>query len=287
MLFLRTEKENIFTMSDKQLYFHLGMSRTGSTYLQKIVFPELQNITYFPKKNYLRYSKIIEDTNFDKYLFSYELDKDLEWHVDDLAKLYPNAKVILVFRRHDFWLDSRYKYYIRKHGYMSFDEFYSNSKSSSVWKPDDLLYRKKIEYVEKAFGSEPLVLLYNDLYTDAKQFISYIEHFTDAEIDSGVNINKVVKAQKFSDKQLKLLRWFNGVYKYKASSSPYKTVRLIHYKYREFLLHTLAFLFRFIPKGIVSKKPLITPSELTDVKANYDEDWNFCKNYSSYYKNTL
>ena len=38
----------------KVIYFHVGISKTGSTFLQQRVFPFLKNIHYIPTRKYFK-----------------------------------------------------------------------------------------------------------------------------------------------------------------------------------------------------------------------------------------
>jgi len=40
--------------TEKIIYFHVGISKTGSTFLQNRVFPKLSKITYIPTNKYHR-----------------------------------------------------------------------------------------------------------------------------------------------------------------------------------------------------------------------------------------
>jgi len=46
--------------TEKEVYFHVGLGKTASTYLQYQLFPKLKGIKYFQRSSYKRYHKIIE-----------------------------------------------------------------------------------------------------------------------------------------------------------------------------------------------------------------------------------
>ena len=50
-------------MNNKNIYFHVGLAKSGSTFLQKNFFPKLQNIKYISTHKYRRCIKIIKNTN--------------------------------------------------------------------------------------------------------------------------------------------------------------------------------------------------------------------------------
>ena len=69
-----------------QIYFHCGMMRTGTTYLQNAVFPHFRGLRYIHKKQYWDTSTIIHETDAAKYLVSYELRMGEQWE-EEIATL--------------------------------------------------------------------------------------------------------------------------------------------------------------------------------------------------------
>ncbi len=57
-----------------QIFFHVGMPRAASTFLQYKVFPIMEGIKYIKKHNFKRHEKIISNSKFDKVLLSSEMD---------------------------------------------------------------------------------------------------------------------------------------------------------------------------------------------------------------------
>ena len=86
---------------EKIIYFHVGISKTGSTFLQKRVFPFLRNIHYIPTRKYLNINEEILSIKQGNILVSREFDRQFEREVDLFAKNHQNVVPIIVFRRHD------------------------------------------------------------------------------------------------------------------------------------------------------------------------------------------
>ena len=63
---------------NKEIYFHVGLAKTGSTFLQKNFFPYLKNIKYISTHDYINSIDIINKTNYKSYLISREFDKQFE-----------------------------------------------------------------------------------------------------------------------------------------------------------------------------------------------------------------
>ena len=56
--------------ANKNIYFHVGISKTGSTFLQKRVFPRLSKITYIPTNKYYRVFEEIVAFSSQAYVIS-------------------------------------------------------------------------------------------------------------------------------------------------------------------------------------------------------------------------
>ena len=61
---------------NKRIYFHVGLAKTGSTFLQNNFFPNLQNIKYISTHKYRKCIDIINKTNYDSYLISREFNAE-------------------------------------------------------------------------------------------------------------------------------------------------------------------------------------------------------------------
>jgi hypothetical protein len=134
----------------KNIYIHVGIQKTGTTFLQELCFPHLKGIHYVHKKNYStpppdgivgRLSRIantnplflylkkekdeldclLRDVKEETVLISYErLFGNVSFNFYDnfnttrsLKYLFPAAKIILVIRRQDDLLESLYKQCLR------------------------------------------------------------------------------------------------------------------------------------------------------------------------------
>ena len=110
-------------MSNRIIYFHVGLGKTGSTYLQVKFFPKLKGLQYVPTIDYKRYQKVIEKSKANKILVSREFDRQLEDEIKKFAALYPEARIIIVLREHDTWIASQYKRFVKNGFNGSFRKF--------------------------------------------------------------------------------------------------------------------------------------------------------------------
>ncbi len=266
-------------MQDLTIFFHLGPSKTGSTYLQKIIFPRLKNVKYHSKRHFWDYKKNFITDIHEKHLFSREFDDSLEKRIIDISDLFPQARIILVLRRQDSWIASKYRYHIRKLGRMSFEEFFDIESNKAFCTKEKFYYRKKIELVEKHFDNKPLILLFDDLRTNPKLLVRQLTDFLGIEFVEDTQINTIVN-KAFSDKQLRLLRNFNRSYPYKPLGSGSKILDRLYYKFRILLLHTVAFIAQLNPFQWTGQQLLIAPKKLETIRKYYHEDWEYCLQYS-------
>jgi len=126
--------------TQSEIYFHVGLGKTGTTFLQYNVFNKLKGVYYIQRTKYKKAIKIIGQGAAEKYFISREFDQQIEVEVMQFAKHYPNTTAIIVFRRHDGWIASQYRRFV-KNGYIcSFEEFLDLEHDSGIFKIKDLTY---------------------------------------------------------------------------------------------------------------------------------------------------
>ena len=261
-------------MEDVRSYFHIGMSKTGSTYLQKYVFPYLTDFQYIKKHDYPKYKTEI-DTDL-KLLFSSEKDRGIKKEIEEINRYRPNSKVIIVFREHFDWIKSKYKYYIRKFGHLKFEDYFDK-----VLIPDldmhEKYYSSIIDKMNKEFPGNCLFLTYDMFKTNPDFFFRKLHRFLKTE-GQKTYVNKVVKPA-FNNRQLHFIRKFNRFYRYHKSTSNSKIIRKLHYKYREMLLHTTAQIGQIVPvTGEPVDRELARSKDL--IQDRFREDWQTVQDYA-------
>ena len=266
-------------MQDPEVFFHLGPKKTGSTYLQQNIFPKLTGIAYYGKGDFKKHKSILDKGTEEKYLFSREFDESLERKINEISVDVPQAKIILVLRRQDSWLASRYKYHIKKYGGLEFEEFFDLESDTGFCKKEELCFRTKIEWIENSFENKPLILIFDDMKNCPDKFIKQITDFLGIQIDGNAKINNVVK-KAFSDKQLNVLKKINRSHPYMRLNTGFKLLNRLHYKLRGFFLYMVAYIVPFIPRQWLGNDILIEPEKLEKIRAYYQTDWEYCKQYN-------
>ena len=257
-----------YDMAHPRLFLHLGIPKAASTYLQTRIFPNLEGIRYYRKKYFKQFPDIVNQTPPDDgpLLFSSEMYDKLATRAEKIGQSYPDAKVILVFRRQDRWIRSKYKYYLWKNGNLAFREFLDMYEDQGLWKQDDLYFRPKVEAVEKHFRQKPLVLLMEDLYDPNGTFLQRLEAYTQTTLKRHFRQQQAVKTA-FDERQLTLLRRFNQNWP--------RVLKQTHLNVRQGLNFLVAFSAALFPEAYFHGKQLVPSEDLERIRTKYDSDWAF------------
>ena len=271
-----TQKQN------KSIFFHVGLPKAASTFLQRNVFPNFNGIHFIKKHDFKHRDRIIENPSCHKILMSIELNLDAEGgmaKLRDVAAKYPHAYPIIVLRKHGSWLKSKYKYYLRKHGDQQFDDYF-DLNGDGVLELDNLLFYPKLKLLESLFTHEPLVIFQEELKENPLAIIDMLADFMDATYkNQDIQIRHVKKS--YSSRQLKAIRRFNRLYQYDHSSIRSKSLKFIYKKFSGFLLHSIAYIAWAFPYRTNHKEPLIPQRKIQKVDEAFREDWDQCIRYVS------
>ncbi len=267
-------------MTEKsRIYFHLGLPKTASTYLQKTVFPQLQGVVFHKKHDFRKYKGIASDDPHI-HLFSSEMDIGIEDELKRIKNIHPMASVMIVFRSHYSWILSKYKYSIRKWNHLRMAEYYSSTDDKLLKVPTDY-YRGIIELADELFDGRVLVMNYHLLKSDPGFIEGSIQDFIGiqkAAISPGKHVNKA-----FNTRQLIHLRRYNEWHRYRESQSKFKFFRKLYYRYRQYLLHIVAFFSKAIPVDELEFKEELKREKLV-IEERYKNDWAFVRERSGIVK---
>ncbi len=275
---MKETNENMYD-STKSLFFHVGLSKTGSTYLQNKFFHHLKGIKYIHTSKYKRYNKIIRESQEDKLLFSREFDRQFETEMLKIAQHYPSAKIIIVLRSTEHWIASQYRRYVKNGGYASFENFIDINTDTGIWKIKDANFYPHLLFIEEHFIHKPLLLFYDELKQNPYNFFNKIADYTGTSFEDK-SISLTSKHKSYSDKQLLFVR--NITEKLKISDHyKFNDHKLSWFKYRKrwLVLHLALYLAKILPLNY--KSELISVNSLNRYKEFFKEDWNKCLEYSN------
>ncbi len=267
-------------MADQDIYFHVGLGKVASTYLQHSFFPKLRSIDYIPTNQYRRSKEILARKGAGRYLISREFDRQFEEEVTRFCSVYPDTKIIVIFRKHGSWIASQYRRYVKNGFHWSFDRFMDFEKDEGRWQQKDLLFFPKIEVIERCSSQKPLVLFYEDLKKDPMSFLQRIADYTGSSFKAGdISLGRVHTS--YSEKQLKVLQSFCRRFK-KQRPKAYdnKVMHWLLYRPWWALFHLVMYASVLIPDKWISQSPLISKEEIDAINIRYQEDWEEVKKYA-------
>jgi hypothetical protein len=272
-------------MQRPEIFIHVGMGRAGSTFLQYRVFPKIKGLNYIQRTRFRKAGKIIAEGKHNRYLVSGELDPRLiENYLKDFCDPYSYAKPILVIRRHDEWIASQYRRYLKNGNHWTFREFFDLEKDRGYWKQESLYYFPIIELLNKYFDNKPLVLLYDDLRKDPELFIRSILEYLDADIDMA-QVDMSPKHASYREKQLRAVYSISGWINLRKKR-PFKS------KWKNVLLnlginiirYSVLYISSILPGRLIPGAEIFPNREqLAAIREAYDDDWQRCTEYAQTY----
>ncbi len=263
----------------KQIFFHVGLGKTASSYLQYKVFPYFKNIEYIHRNpRYHRAAKIIAKGKSEIYLISREFDIQMEREVKKIADVYPDTRAIILFRQHDGWIASQYRRFV-KNGYtIPFNEFFNLKENQGMFKKDNLSFYNYIKILEKHLNPKPIVLFYDDLRKDPLAFFDYIAR----QIGTTYNkkdISLKSKHSSYNEQQLKAIMRVSkkiDIRRHHLKKSFYIFRRF----YTNMIRYSTLYVSKYLPGSWFSKEPLIDPVYLKQVRDYYEADYQKVLEYA-------
>ena len=193
------------------IIIHVGLHKTGTTFLQEEVFSRIKKVNY---TGILRY-----DTKIYKDKINIISDEDLSIrphlpvnHKDylncnqrfviakRLHSIFPTAKIIIGIRNKDSWLRSVYSQYVKSGGIYNYDRFICESFDHRF-----LDFDSYIDYLNDLFN-EVLVYRFEDLKQNPFNFVKNICDFIG--LDTPRFENRIWE-KRWSKRQIKLGLFLN------------------------------------------------------------------------------
>jgi len=265
---------------NQELYFHVGLGKTASTFLQSRFFPKLRGIHYTPSNIYRFFPKIVKKGEHDRYLFSREFDRQFYVETEKIAELSKDTHIIIILRKHDSWIASQYRRYVKNGGKQNFNQFIDLENDHGAWKQKDLYFFPMLEYIKKHFTKKPLVLFHEDLKKDPEKFLDRITEYLKAEYAIN-DINLKPKHSAYSDHQLRLVKKFSPINKDKETHYSNRIITFIVYRSKWLINHLVLYGANLIPKS--KSETLVDANHQKKVAEFYQEDWQKCIEFAQKY----
>lgn len=264
-----------------RIYFHVGLAKAASTYLQKRIFPALKGIHYVHRNRYWQYQQIISKTPADQFLVSREAAEHLERRVMEFADYRRDGRVILVLRRHDDWIASHYRRYVKNGGSFPIEDYLDQGALlGRNWRRGDTCFMQMISMIEGYFASAPLVLFHEQLRHEHWHFVNQLAGFMGCSYNPK-DIDPRPMHLSWNEKQLKLARAFSRyVFNPVQSAHSNPSINRVQRRLRLWSCYLILGASGLVPSRLAGKDPLIPSSVLERVRDVYAPDWESAKSYA-------
>lgn len=261
----------------KNVTFHIGLGKTGSTYLQHEFFPKLKGVEYIPSRKYHKVFEILESKPEGNYFVSREFDQQLERECLKIAEHYPDANIIMVLRPPAGWIASQYRRFAKNGIHETFGEFFDIENDQGRWKQKELYFSHHIAFLEKTFSKKPLVLFHEDLKKDPHAFMKKMADFAGATYNKA-DISLAPVHKSHSEKRLKMMRKYG--HRFLPKEQSYSDNYLLHklqWRWKQIKVHTLMMLSALFPDSHFDDVEVIPKAQLEKIAEHYREDYEKCK----------
>ena len=266
-------------MSDScTIYFHVGTGKTGSTFLQTRIFPLLNEIYYIPTNRYHKIFQEIEKSSASKILVSREFDQQLEREVKRFSEKHPSTTPIIVFRRHDGYIASQYRRFVKNGFTGNFQAFFDLQNNKGYFKKSDLDYKSQVAILKKYFTKDPIIFNYKDFKENNQKFIHKWTEIMICSIDKK-KIDWSRKHTSYSEHQLKVIKKFGKLINL-TKRRVFKN-SILHLIWRIYLGSIRYIILHLSFLAPINNKKLISEEELEAVKTHFQEDWEYIQSIAT------
>ncbi len=266
---------------------HIGLHKTGTSYLQQELFPNIPGIDLYRgfethrdlinKKSDAQI--LISDESISGDLFGGGYGADFYKNLDRIKELYKTPKIILGIKAQLGFIVSVYKQYLHQKGTENFDAVFNLEDTGLITK-EELLLMPKIEYLlanfEQVFiySQESLLSQPHDFLAALLQFLELdanteVKKSKSGKVNVGVRTNFQVNTLKRANKlnkQLEKVHPALGLYS--------KVLRKLRITPRDFTQNYLA--------KVSSSKFNISEELKSEINSYYEQDWENASNHISY-----
>lgn len=282
------------------IILHIGLHKTGTTFLQRCFFPELEldfhrsvNAFDHQRSTRLKYRKLlISDENLSgrpwiRPKFRSDLEGGGRWIenfeacVLNLKDVFPNAKIILGVREHMSLLTSLYLQYLHEGGIREVDDFFHmDASAGGIIGFEDLKFRRRIEFLMKYFDGRVFVYDQSELVLGQEVELRRIARFIGVPYSPPSMATVVGGNRSVGHWQSCFLRRLNRMDNLLGETL---SVHLLN--------NRITKRFRLNPRGIcqvhlgnLAYRPYVLPEEIAGVvKEFFRQDWAYAMKVCQYY----
>ncbi len=265
-----------------EIFFHVGLGKAASTYLQYAFFPRLTGITYVQRTQFRHAPERIRRAGTGRFLVSREFDQQLirecQWFRSSLGEERSfQVRPLIVLRRQDSWFASQYRRHIKNGSPLSFREFLDVEKDAGLWKLSDGEFLPKLHFLEQCFGKPPIVFFYEDLRKDPKEWLNRLASALNAGFKPAQARLDAVHTS-YSEHQLKIMRLVSR--RFFPRPIAHGSTGWLARRSRLLACYSVLYAAKLIPPGWTEPAPLISGEDLEAVRKYYEADWKDCQQYA-------
>jgi len=179
-----------------EIFVHVGLHKTGTTFLQRNVFSRWPGISFYnanipilPFLGSLGSRKILISNeslwcNTERWKCaavdswaSYGNPRLVEESLAALRNLFPDARILMSFRRHSSFVLSLYLQYLHQGGTEEFQRFFDFTGNQGLLNKHHISFQHVVEVVESLFANPPFLFLQEELHDDLSGTLSQIGRF--------------------------------------------------------------------------------------------------------------
>ncbi len=261
------------------VYFHAGVGRAASRWLQESVFPHFRGVRYVGRKRFRRAVREINRDDSTPVLVSRQLGyREFEPTVRDFAAAVPQAQPLLVIRRHADWIRSMYLREIKELRPVELPEFVDIEGEAGVRPWSSVRFKHRIDVLDEYFDHRTRVFLFDDLLEDPVGFVEEIASEVGASVDPSV-VSVTPINRSYSDKQYRFLRAVGNAMAarrsgFGAGAHPHTPRRAwLRIRLRRAAWHVALAGARMVPEKRLDPTPLFCQKELDRIGEFFEDDW--------------
>jgi len=213
----------------QRLVIHIGLHKTGTTYYQRSVWPGWSGVDYAGKprpKGAVSLEAVVRDMTGPVILLSDEtlggslkrsyLDgtrwpelqhSELGALKDRYAEDYDIA-VLVSLRRHDAWILSIYKHYLKYGGVETLEDFLGLETTPATIPATDMAFMGKVARVEEILGVRPFCFFLEETRLQPQRLSEQLAQFLG--VTSGPDFTRQsLFNEGVNSREASLCRWFN------------------------------------------------------------------------------
>jgi len=203
--------------SKTKIFAHVGLGKSGSTFLQRSVFPKLKDVNFVHCAGFRMRIKPDEINLFSAESLSGMPTRPPVPNIDNryvqaerLQKIFPDLNIILILREKKSLLNSYYKSYVRIGGPLTYKDWYEK-----IFDPDCLDFDSYVAYLKKLFKNVG-IFYFEDLQKDSDAFVKNICDFIGCKVPG---YNKTKKNMGYNETQTRITRFMNKFFKSELNSN--------------------------------------------------------------------